>query len=641
MLIKKELSTIPIQPAPKLKGKSQAEVYVAAASVAELPKSGKILAVDIYTKKDRSLVVRFFADGKNYTTFHSAQEAWGKSLSQTLGNPYYVDDSRITASKEDLDLAYEMLKDKITFQWERDRMRDMLDAYCLNIHREKAQRAYNRKMDLQKQHFEMFPAYPKGLVKYCEEHVFATKYAFVGKKEKRGYPVVCTICRRKFFADHPRHKKYGTCPRCGSRVKFFLARYQSSIEEKVKVCIAGRVDGCLLLRWVTVTRTFDNNKPKHNFCDYYRTLYIRSKKGTPTIYSYEYKNVMYWGEDWYRQSNGTTNHKLAYLYKDNLTEVFGKKYYNIDLEAELADLKEPLDFVGLLNNLQSLPPTEYLVRLGLYRLAQEISADDLGDGRDFSSVLGVSKQYLPMYQEMNIALHEHNIVKASSTWVSPESFLKLRKLNISPWYADEVCALLGTMSFVKFVNYFTKQKALYPKEGTHQLLTWYRDYIEISESLGVDLSRKSTRFPAEIRAAHDRIVAANNEFLLEKAKENLAIAQEILDTGQICFQSDKFTIMMPTCRQDFIREGQSLSHCVGNEAYFNRHITGESMIFFIRRNEDVDKPFVTLEINMRHLHISKIYGFGDKRPPAEVLKFADAFLKELKRNNGGKAREAS
>lgn len=640
MLIKKEVSTIPIQPAPKIKGKRKDEVYVAAASAVDLPRSGKVLAVDIYSKKDSTLVARFFADGNNYIVYHAPEEAWGQSLIKILSNKYYID-SRITARKEDLDLVYEMLKDKLDYCYMRDHMRDMLDEYCLGTHREKAHRAYERKMELQKQHFEMFPNHPPNLSAYCEEHIFTTKYAFVEKKERKGYPVICTSCRRKFTAEKPKHKSKGSCPRCGSRIKFFHARYQNTIKEKVKVCIAGRVDGCLLLRWVDVARFFENNRPRYFFKDYYRTLYLYTQKGAPKIYSYEYKSVTYWGEDWYRQSIGTTNHKRAYLYKDNLSEIFGKKYYNINFEEELQNLKEPVDFVGMLNNLKNMPAAEYLVRLGLFRLAHEISPDDIGDGRDFTSVLGVSKQYLPMYQDMNIALHEHTIMKASTTWVSPESFRKLRELDISPWYADRVCALLETMSFVKFVNYFTKQNALYPREGMHRILIWYRDYIEISKALDIDLSHKSTRFPPDIRAAHDRIVEANNEILLEKQNENLVIAHRILDIGQVSFKTEKYSIVLPKCRQDFIKEGQSLSHCVGNDQYFNRHISGESMIFFIRRNEDAEKPFVTLEVNMRQLHISQIYGFGDKHPSDEVRKFANAFLRKLQRNNSGKAGEAS
>ena len=82
-----------------------------------------------------------------------------------------------------------------------------------------------------------------------------------------------------------------------------------------------------------------------------------------------------------------------------------------------------------------------------------------------------------MYQEFNIGSCEHKIIKASSTFVHPEDLTKLRRINVSAWYADEIIEMLKAMSFRKFINYFEKQTNIYPRVGLHQLMTWYKDYI--------------------------------------------------------------------------------------------------------------------------------------------------------------------
>ena len=64
MLVKKELLSVPTLPAPK--GKWQ-DKYIPTAQIVELPKSGRILAVDYYDKKE--LHARFFCDGKNYAVY--------------------------------------------------------------------------------------------------------------------------------------------------------------------------------------------------------------------------------------------------------------------------------------------------------------------------------------------------------------------------------------------------------------------------------------------------------------------------------------------------------------------------------------------------------------------------------------------
>ena len=139
------------------------------------------------------------------------------------------------------------------------------------------------------------------------------------------------------------------------------------------------------------------------------------KNGKPVIYSYEYKYVMGWygGWNWYRQKLGARHFGKAYVYDRNLRKVFGEKYYNVDLQAEIKRANQPISFVGLLDNLKNLPPIEYLLKLGLCRLAYEANKEDLLPGRDFASILGVSKQYLPLYQKYNIAPYEHKIIRSS------------------------------------------------------------------------------------------------------------------------------------------------------------------------------------------------------------------------------------
>ena len=92
----------------------------------------------------------------------------------------------------------------------------------------------------------------------------------------------------------------------------------------------------------------------------------------------------------------------------------------------------------------------------------------------------------------------------------------------------------------------------------------------------------------------------------------------------------KYCVVLPQLRSDLIREGSSLNHCVGKqERYYKNHMAGTRMIFFIRRIEKREKPFVTMEVDMQTLRIMQIYGFNDKVPEPEVRRFAESWLKEL------------
>ena len=96
-------------------------------------------------------------------------------------------------------------------------------------------------------------------------------------------------------------------------------------------------------------------------------------------------------------------------------------------------------------------------------------------------------------------------------------------------------------------------------------------------------------------------------------------------------------VSVPHAKSDFIREGQELSHCVGQDRYYNNHVSGVSMIFFIRRSDKPEKAFFTAEINMWSFNIIQLYGYADCPAPKEVRTFVRCFADSLKSNVSRKA----
>lgn len=379
-------------------------------------------------------------------------------------------------------------------------------------------------------------------------------------------------------------------------------------------------------------RSFEKNRESYSFEDYYRNLYLEVN-GKPVIYAYTQESVWPYGYDWFRRNNGYVNYESTYLYTSNLRQVFGRNYYHVDLAAELSNNHDRIDFVSLLDNLKNIPQTECLLRLGLYRIAANIRSElDLCKpiGNTFSEILGISQQYLPLYQKYNVSFSENRIIQLSHTWVSEESFQKMRALKFSYWSRDTISELLSKMSFERFVNYFTKRKLQCKSTDTDRLLTWYRDYLLMSEQLNVDLSRKSVRLPSNLKGAHDLLAVRMAEIKNKVLDEQFRAAKEALYAGLEDYRTDDFQIVLPQSRTDFIREGQSLEHCVGLDMYYQNHLKGERMIFFIRKTSAPDKPFFTMEIDMKQFLILQLYGFGDCTAPSEIRKFANSFLKTLK-----------
>ena len=627
MLVKKELATVPVLPIPKL---ADTHPKTAAVSKVTLPRSGEVLVIDFFSSG--KLDLRFFSDGTNFITAKGwPAEDWSKCNPRfTLSCGHYI------ASQEDEKTARDFLNPSRCSYWVSGVL-GIVDVFAYDMGNDKREKAKDAKETMRKRHFAMFPQRPANLQEYCDNHVFGHGYILIDKLDKNGKkPAICSHCGARFKADRKaRSGQETTCPKCGRKAVYKNTWQSPHIRDEAKLCIAHKVDGQLLLRWVSVTRLF--HSPKYvcewDIYDYAYNLHL-VENGVGKLYFYKWLKgfCQYW-YDWYRGEIGDICYDRSYIYTDNLDEVFGDRYYNVNLKEALAGKHIQLAFAKFLNSLRDNPATEYLVKHRMPLLAEK--ADDLGINFEcvkptFSNVMGVSAQYVDMYRSMDVSPAEHRIIKAYGKWVSPEDLQAFRALNVPEDNANDVIGILRNMSFKRFVNYFAKQKKV-AKRKIGYLLTQYRDYISMATGLGVDLSHKSIRFPENCVEAHNQILPMFNEVKheVEDAIFQAEVAPLYAQLLITEFVRDGFCIALPRLRSELITEGQSLNHCVGSERYYKNHISGTTMIFFVRRASKPGKPFFTMEVDMVSYRIKQLYGFGNCSAPKEVRQFAEAFVKKL------------
>lgn len=230
---------------------------------------------------------------------------------------------------------------------------------------------------------------------------------------------------------------------------------------------------------------------------------------------------------------------------------------------------------------------------------------------------------------MNVDWYEHMVIKKYGGWVSPDDLLNYRKLKLG-YDITTAEELLGSMSFGKLTRYFSKQMQITGKSGKF-LMIQYRDYISMAKKLKIDLSRKTVRYPSNICKAHDAVLDDFNKLQFEK--DNKAFVKAVkpiyarLPVKE--FENEQYCIVFPKLRSDLVTEGKSLQHCVAGDDYCNNHKKGTQMIFFLRRVENRDKPFFTMEVDMKSGRIVQIHGFKNCLAPADVRKFADNFVRAL------------
>lgn len=129
---------------------------------------------------------------------------------------------------------------------------------------------------------------------------------------------------------------------------------------------------------------------------------------------------------------------------------------------------------------------------------------------------------------------------------------------------------------------------------------FYRDYLNIAEQIGLDLTVHNVLYPKNLEKAHDHVLKIYNGMRqeLERRKDaererryrkTYAKRAELYE-----YASDEFLIRLPKSGKEIVAEGKALCHCVGT--YVGRHLEGSTTILFLRRVLDPEQPFFTVEM---------------------------------------------
>lgn len=126
-----------------------------------------------------------------------------------------------------------------------------------------------------------------------------------------------------------------------------------------------------------------------------------------------------------------------------------------------------------------------------------------------------------------------------------------------------------------------------PKIGMYELA----DYLDDAAALGLDLTNKTVLFPRDLRERHAATSAERKYRADEASRKRMQARADKL--SPFAWERDGLLIRPATSAAELTAEGKALHHCVGT--YSERYASGETEIWFVRRKEDPDTPFFTLE----------------------------------------------
>lgn len=99
--------------------------------------------------------------------------------------------------------------------------------------------------------------------------------------------------------------------------------------------------------------------------------------------------------------------------------------------------------------------------------------------------------------------------------------------------------------------------------------------------------------------------------------------------AKLCFEDDNYTVRLPQCEADFIREGKENHNCVGTFGYYKRMSEGKTFVVFVREKTNPDKAFITCEISPNGT-IRQFYGRRNSNPNEAAKAFRRKYAAHLR-----------
>ena len=158
-------------------------------------------------------------------------------------------------------------------------------------------------------------------------------------------------------------------------------------------------------------------------------------------------------------------------------------------------------------------------------------------------------------------------------------------------------------------------------------LRFWRDYLDMAEKAGRDMSQQGTLMPRDLFDAHDEMVEyarlraqAERERRETRCREEKQKAMEQASREyrerweklrkKYEYRSGGMMIKVPEDGEEIIQEGNVLHICVGG--YAARHLTGQTTIQFLRRERKPGTPYICIEIREKDNTIVQIHGYRNE-----------------------------
>lgn len=487
-----------------------------------------------------------------------------------------------------------------------------LEEYQANIRKEQRIRHDKKLTDSWDQVMKTVPGLPKNWIAWVSKYGIMEHYIFYKYQKNGATNGYCTYCKKHVPIRSPKYNQKGHCNICGQPVTFrsvgksgrFCTKwYRVYLVQRRKT--SGFVIRIFQARtWYKKAGYADCETTCHE--EQRRIFSATGKEISNFVYGLfkrrEMRWILYW-KPWYYTCCGIQYKGNVYPY--TLSDLSRHELKETGLR-EYALRQKKIDPGKYLYLWQTYPVLEQIVKAGLFQLVDDILEYRATDaikrkGRKPTEFLSVTKKEFRRLRDMNGGAKELKWLqfeKSSGRIIKDEEIYWMAKEELEP---KDLQFVLDRMSICQVRHYLVKQSEKSGDDISHILQVW-KDYLSMAGKLRLDVYDSIIYRTSDLQRRHSEAVIQMEEKKKEIRRRELEEKyvgfqeQLIALKEKYEFSAGEYQIVAPKSIDDILYEGDTLHHCVNKtDNYFDRIASKESYILFLRKKENPEVPFYTLE----------------------------------------------
>lgn len=536
----------------------------------------------------------------NYTLYDWKEDS-GANVTQPAWCAFYIGKKSRETMKKFLSLDHEPSIQDVA-RWED------------NI----AQKKYDRKMQLRnnklRTRMEMISDPTKKFIEWAKRSLRCHMITILPYKGKDFTYGICSACgKESLYGPKLKPGQIVSCPCCRKkgtirRIDYTKKEKLKEKEEETQVILFQKVNEFFVERHFGVYHYISLDKEETHVMEIGRIFLNENGKKDYYYHKYNpYTRQNFWDDVNFRMFEHAApiilGDSMVYL-NDIKGKLVGTRYQYSAIEyLGNRTVFSPIDY---LLKYEQVPALEMVVKFGLKKLAVQLNAGDFSlKAKKPWEMLSLTKDKFYRLRDMNGGKEEKNwmeFLDLHKISVSDDLILAMTKNGIQP---SNVATFVQQMGLKSILNYSIKQKGIGGYPTCSDVLSDWQDYLAMATHLKMDITKSLIYKPKDLKKQHNALVqlcggvtvAKRTAEVFKSFPEVENIIKMVSESGIYQYENAKYAIVLPESIEDIIREGQILGHCIDrSDIYFSRINTHESYIFFLRRKEDLESPYYTLEV---------------------------------------------